>query len=142
MFPLWKVWSGEGMNTQFKMIVGRGGLKSYRFGAITGGLVIFLAAAIVGNSQTPANNAVSSSAASVHESAVVGQVSNKETRRLLQQKSLAGDTAELLVLANELKIEMDKSSKDMLSLTVVRKAAQVEKQAHKVRDEMQKSLGY
>jgi hypothetical protein len=57
------------------------------------------------------------------------------------QKELADDTAKLLTLANELKVEMDKSTKDTLSLSVVRKAEQVEKLAHKVRDEMRKALG-
>jgi len=57
-----------------------------------------------------------------------------------QEKQLADDTAKLLTLANELKKEMDKSSKDTLSLSVVKKAEQVEKLAHKVRDEMKESL--
>jgi hypothetical protein len=56
------------------------------------------------------------------------------------QKQLADDTAKLLTLASELKAELDKSSKDKLSLSVIRKAEQVEKLAHKVRDEMKASL--
>jgi hypothetical protein len=56
-----------------------------------------------------------------------------------QQKQLADDTAKLLALANELKAELDKSSKDTLSLSVIKKAEQVEKLAHKVRDEMKAS---
>jgi hypothetical protein len=58
-----------------------------------------------------------------------------------KQKQLADDTARLLQLANELKAEMDKSSKDTLSLNVMKKAEQVEKLAHKVRDEMKASMG-
>jgi hypothetical protein len=57
-----------------------------------------------------------------------------------QQKQLADDTAKLLTLANELKKEMDKSSKDTLSLSVIKKAQEVEKLAHKVQDEMKASL--
>jgi hypothetical protein len=57
-----------------------------------------------------------------------------------QQKQLADDTAKLLTLANELKAELDKSSKDTLSLSVIKKAEQVEKLAHKVRDEMKASV--
>jgi hypothetical protein len=53
-----------------------------------------------------------------------------------QQKQLADDTAKLLALADELKAELDNSNKDTLSLSVVRKAAEVEKLAHKVRDEI------
>jgi hypothetical protein len=57
-----------------------------------------------------------------------------------QQKQLAEDTAKLLTLANELKAEIDKSNKDTLSLGVIKKAEQVEKLAHKVRDEMKAGL--
>lgn len=52
------------------------------------------------------------------------------------QQQLADDTAKLLILANELKAELDKSNKDTLSLGVIKKAEQVEKLAHKVRGEM------
>jgi hypothetical protein len=59
-----------------------------------------------------------------------------------QPKSqLALDTSKLLQLANELKAEMDKSSKDTLSLGVVKKAEEIEKLARKVRSEMKASIG-
>lgn len=58
-----------------------------------------------------------------------------------RKNQLAVDTAKLLQLANELKAEMDKSSKDTLSVNVIKKADQVEKLAHKVRDEMKANLG-
>ena len=58
-----------------------------------------------------------------------------------RKNQLAVDTAKLLQLANELKSEMDKSSKDTLSLVVIKKADEVEKLAHKVRDEMKASIG-
>jgi hypothetical protein len=57
-----------------------------------------------------------------------------------KQKQLSGDTARLQLLANELKAEMDKSSKDTLSLSVIKKAEEVEKLAHKVEDELKASL--
>ena len=57
-----------------------------------------------------------------------------------KQKQLTDDTAKLQVLANELKAEMDKSNKDTLSLSVIKKAEAVEKLAHKVEDEMKASL--
>lgn len=56
-----------------------------------------------------------------------------------QQKQLADDTAKLLTLANELKVELEKSGKDTLSLSVIKKAEQVGKLARKVRDEMRAS---
>jgi len=62
---------------------------------------------------------------------------------LVQQRKdqLAADTALLLKLANELKSEMDKSTKDELSIAVIKKADQVEKLARKVRDEMRLTMG-
>lgn len=58
-----------------------------------------------------------------------------------RKNQLAVDTAKLLELANELKAEMDKSSKDTLSLGVIKKADEVEKLARKVRAEMKASIG-
>ena len=58
-----------------------------------------------------------------------------------RKNQLAVDTAKLLQLANELKAEMDKSSKDTLSLGVIKKADEVEKLARKVRAEMKASIG-
>ncbi|MDR3724563.1 MAG: hypothetical protein P4K83_08775 [Terracidiphilus sp.] len=43
------------------------------------------------------------------------------------------ECAQLLALANELKTAMDKATKDMLSITVVRKAEEIEKLAHRMR---------
>ena len=59
-----------------------------------------------------------------------------------RKNQLAADTALLVKLANELKSEMDKSTKDELSIAVIKKADQVEKLAHKVRDEMKVTIGY
>jgi nitric oxide reductase activation protein len=53
-----------------------------------------------------------------------------------RQKQLVDDTAKLLSLANELKADVDKSSKDTLSLDVVRKADEIEKLAHSVKEKM------
>jgi hypothetical protein len=67
---------------------------------------------------------------------------NQPTNPTLQrQKQLEDDTAKLLVLANELKAEMDKSTKDTLSLSVIKKAEEIEKLARKVRGEMKTNSG-
>ena len=60
-------------------------------------------------------------------------------RNLERQKKLQEDTARLLSLANELKADVDKSTKDMLSLDVVRKADEIEKLAHSVKEKMKGS---
>jgi hypothetical protein len=50
-----------------------------------------------------------------------------------RQKRIVDDTAKLLQLANELKTDVDKSTKDELSLDVVRKADEIERLAHEVK---------
>lgn len=49
------------------------------------------------------------------------------------QSGVAGECADLLKMATDLKTEIDKSTKDTLSVTVVRKAGQIEDLARKVR---------
>ena len=53
-----------------------------------------------------------------------------------RQKKLVADTEKLLALANELKMDVDKSSKDTLSLDVIKKADEIEKLAHSVKERM------
>jgi uncharacterized protein YoxC len=56
-----------------------------------------------------------------------------------RQKKLVEETQRLLALANELKEDVDKSTKDTLSLDVVRKADEIEKLAHSVKEKMKGS---
>jgi hypothetical protein len=60
------------------------------------------------------------------------KMSPKEAR----QAQIAADTERLYQLAQELKAEVAKSNKDTLSLTVIKKAAEVEKLAHSLKDQM------
>ena len=53
-----------------------------------------------------------------------------------RRKHLEADAAKLLALATELKAEVDKTSKDELSVTVVKKAAEMEKLAHDLKERM------
>ena len=53
-----------------------------------------------------------------------------------RHKKLQEDTAKLLALSTELKAEVDKTTKDELSLDVVRKAGEIEKLAHDVKERM------
>ncbi|HXM64348.1 MAG TPA: hypothetical protein VN950_26035 [Terriglobales bacterium] len=53
-----------------------------------------------------------------------------------RQAQLQRDTDNLLKLANELKQSVDKSSENTLSLDVVKKAEEIEKLAHSVREKM------
>ena len=53
-----------------------------------------------------------------------------------RHKRLATDTARLVELTNQLKEEVEKTSKDELSVDVVKKAAEIEKLAHDVKERM------
>lgn len=53
-----------------------------------------------------------------------------------RQKTLIDDTDKLVKLAGELKEYVDKSNADILSLDVIKKAEQIEKLAHSVKEKM------
>jgi hypothetical protein len=53
-----------------------------------------------------------------------------------RQKHLEADTARLVQLSTELKDEVDKSGKFVTSVSAIRKAEEIEKLAHSVRDRM------
>lgn len=58
-----------------------------------------------------------------------------------RKKQLSDDSAKLLTLAVALKAEVDKTNKDMLSLNVIRKADEIEKLAHTVKEKMKLTTG-
>jgi len=55
---------------------------------------------------------------------------------LARQAALKNDTDKLLKLAGELKESVDKSNENVLSLEVVKKAEEIEKLAHSVKEKM------
>ncbi len=57
-------------------------------------------------------------------------------RQTERQKKLIADTDHLLALANELKADMDKTTKDTMSIDVIKKAEEIEKLARSVKDRM------
>lgn len=58
-----------------------------------------------------------------------------------RRKQIAADSAALLKLATDLKAEVDKTNKDTLSITVIRKAEAIEKLAHSVKEKMKLTVG-
>jgi hypothetical protein len=58
-----------------------------------------------------------------------------------RKKQITDDSALLLKLATDLKTEVDKTDKDTLSLTVIRKADEIEKLAHSVKERMKLTVG-
>ncbi len=60
----------------------------------------------------------------------------EKARNEQRQQQIVKDTDKLLALATELKAEVDKSSKDTLSVSVVKKAEEIEKLAKMVKEKM------
>ncbi len=58
------------------------------------------------------------------------------TRANERQKKMVADTDQLLALANELKAEMDKTNSITLSVQVIKKADEIEKLAHDIKQRM------
>jgi hypothetical protein len=58
-----------------------------------------------------------------------------------RRKQIAEDTAKLFKLAADLKAEVDKTSKDTLSLNVIRQADEIERLAHSVKEKMKLTVG-
>jgi len=66
---------------------------------------------------------------------------NFEAVNVARKKIIADESALLLKLATDLKIEVDKTNKDELSLAVIRKADVIEKLAHDVKEKMKLTVG-
>lgn len=64
------------------------------------------------------------------------QAQQARSRNNQRQKQLVEDTDKLLALATQLKQEVDKTNKDVLSVDVIRKADEIEKLAHSVKERM------
>jgi hypothetical protein len=66
---------------------------------------------------------------------------NFDAANVERRKQIADDSARLLKLATDLKTEVDKTTKDTLSLNVIRKADEIEKLAHSVKEKMKLTAG-
>jgi hypothetical protein len=58
-----------------------------------------------------------------------------------RKRQIADEGAQLLKLATDLKAEVDKTTKDTLSLAVIRKADEIEKLAHDVKEKTRTAAG-
>ena len=58
-----------------------------------------------------------------------------------RKKQIADESTRLLSMAIALKAEVDKTSKDTLSLNVIRKADEIEKLAHTVKEKIKQGAG-
>jgi hypothetical protein len=66
------------------------------------------------------------------------KVSSADTAK---QKLIADESAQLLTMALALKAEVDKTTKDTLSLNVIKKADEIEKLAKSVKEKMKQGSG-
>ncbi|HZY62762.1 MAG TPA: hypothetical protein VFE38_09565 [Edaphobacter sp.] len=64
------------------------------------------------------------------------QAQQAKARNNDRQKHLVEDTDKLLLLATQLKQDVDKTNKDVLSIDVIKKADEIEKLAHSIKDRM------
>lgn len=89
---------------------------------------------------SPSNTSRASEAntqAALHEPQIKSQSSapqNLNTASDERKRQLADESACLLQLANGLKAEVNKTNKDTLSLTVIQKANEIERLAHRVKE--------
>jgi hypothetical protein len=60
----------------------------------------------------------------------------EKKRNLLRQEEIKKDTEKLLELSTELKQYVDKTNENMLSMTVIKKADEIEKLAKSVKEKM------
>jgi hypothetical protein len=58
-----------------------------------------------------------------------------------RKKQIGQESTKLLKLATDLKTEVDKTNKDTLSIGVIRKADEIEKLAHSIKEKMQLTVG-
>jgi hypothetical protein len=88
----------------------------------------------------PAQGAISNTTSAAVPSLQSG-VRNPDAADPERKKQIAEESAILLKLATDLKAEVDKTTKDTLSLNVIRKADQIEKLAHNVKESMKPAGG-
>lgn len=83
--------------------------------------------------QSDSSGSVSKTASTATEPAPTATTLTPEQAR---QASMTADTARLYQLAQDLKAEVDKSTKDTLSVAVIKKAAEVEELARSLKERM------
>ncbi len=120
--------------------------KLFRFGSIVS-LVLF--AALSGRSQSPnpSQPIPGPEASRPPDANAVMEMRDQQQKKANFQsanaerkRQIADDSARLLKLASDLKAEVDKTSKDTLSLGVIRKAEEIEKLARSVKEKMKLTM--
>lgn len=92
------------------------------------------------NLTASANTPAGASAQAGQRNQKTGQ-QDLDTPGATRQKQIADESTQLLALAMDLKMEVDKTNRDMLSIAVIRKANEIEKLAHNVKDKLKQTAG-
>jgi hypothetical protein len=85
-----------------------------------------------------ATNAQGAATTGAQGTATTGDASRAVDLRTDKQKALAKQTERLLDMATELKVQVDKTNKNILSLTVVQKAQEIEALARGMKEQAKK----
>lgn len=114
-------------------------------------MVILTAAAYSGPQQVQRDPAWQTTSQSVNGVPDPNELSQMHDRQAAQKgfeaanaerkKEIADDSEKLLKLATDLKDEVDKTNKDTLSISVIKKAEEIEKLARSVREKMKFTVG-
>ncbi len=101
-------------------------------------LFLFVWLAMPGAARTHEGLAQRIDAAPTSDDETRDRISSELARRinLQRQAALKADTDKLVKLAGELKEYVDKSNENVLSVDVLKKAEEIEKLAHSVKDKM------
>ena len=91
-------------------------------------------ALVAGGSVRVSGRQIVGSTLNMSQPDIMRRAEQQRMRVAERQKKLAEDTDKLLVLTTALKAEVDEANKDILSLEMVKKAEQIEKLAHSVKE--------
>jgi uncharacterized membrane protein YhiD involved in acid resistance len=114
------------------------------------GIVFAAACSSIAQDAHPASPASAVSATS--PGSPVGKVSSQSDLKQSKQqaalaaeeqrkKQISAESTQLLAMAEALKAEVDKTNKDVLSINVIRKADEIERLAHNVKERIKQTTG-
>ena len=102
--------------------------------AMIGMVLVTAGSAKISGGQIPAPSPWANQMPSMSQPDIMRHIEQKRMLMSERQKRLVADTDKLLALTTALKEQVDESNKDILSLDMVKKADEIEKLAHSVKE--------
>jgi hypothetical protein len=102
--------------------------------AMVGMVLVTAGSAKISGGQIPAHSPWASQMPGMSQPDIMRHVEQKRMLMSERQKRLVADTDKLLALTTALKEQVDESNKDILSLDMIKKADEIEKLAHSVKE--------